>query len=46
VVWLGDLPDRLRLITVGQGFVRPGDKVRPMPEKSAGEGPLLSEARG
>ena len=23
-VWLAGLPERLRLITVGQGFVRPG----------------------
>lgn len=27
-VWLIDLPAQLRLITVGQGFVRPGDHVR------------------
>lgn len=32
VVWLADLPERLRLITVGQGFVRAGDRVRPVPE--------------
>jgi multidrug efflux system membrane fusion protein len=31
-VWLADLPPRLRLITVGQGFVRPGDHVRALPE--------------
>ena len=31
-VWLADLPQRLRLITVGQGFVRPGDRVRALPE--------------
>jgi multidrug efflux system membrane fusion protein len=31
-VWLADLPQRLRLITVGQGFVRPGDRVRAVPE--------------
>lgn len=26
-LWLTGLPDSLRIITVGQGFVRPGDKV-------------------
>ncbi len=31
-VWLAGLPGRLRVITVGQGFVRPGDRVRPVPE--------------
>ena len=32
-VWLVDLPEQLRLITVGQGFVRPGDRVRAVPEE-------------
>lgn len=27
-IWLGGLPERLRLITVGQGFVVDGQKVR------------------
>lgn len=27
-VWLGGLPERLELITVGQGFVSPGQRVR------------------
>jgi membrane fusion protein, multidrug efflux system len=31
-VWLADLPERLRLITVGQGFVRAGERVQPVPE--------------
>ncbi len=31
-VWLAGLPAELTLITVGQGFVRPGDRVQPMPE--------------
>ena len=31
-VWLGGLPDRVRLITVGQEFVRAGQKVQPVPE--------------
>ncbi len=29
-VWLTGLPERLRLITVGQGYVRPGQKVVPV----------------
>lgn len=31
-VWLAGLPERLRLITVGQGFVRAGERVHPVPE--------------
>lgn len=31
-LWLVDLPKRLRFITVGQGFVRPGDLVKPINE--------------
>jgi multidrug efflux system membrane fusion protein len=34
-VWLTGLPERLRLITVGQGFVRPGQKVVPVPAEAA-----------
>ena len=33
-VWLGDLPERLNLITVGQEFVRTGERVRPVPESA------------
>ena len=29
-VWVSGLPGSLRIITVGQGFVRPGEPVRPM----------------
>lgn len=32
-VWLTGLPDQLRVITVGQGFVSAGDEVKPVPEK-------------
>ena len=35
-VWLTGLPERLRLITVGQGFVRPGDRVEVVPEAATG----------
>lgn len=46
-VWLAGLPERLRLITVGQGFVRPGDQVRPVPEGAHLEsGPLVAERGG
>ena len=31
-VWLAGLPHRLRIVTVGQGFVRPGERVVPVPE--------------
>ncbi len=31
-LWLTDLPKRLSFITVGQGFVRPGDFVKPVLE--------------
>ncbi len=31
-IWLTGLPKQLRFITVGQGFVRPGDLVQPVPE--------------
>ena len=34
-VWLTGLPERLRLITVGQGFVRPGQKVVPVVERAS-----------
>lgn len=38
-VWLTGLPEELRLITVGQGFVRPGERVRAMPAPD-GDGAL------
>ena len=31
-IWLGGLPERLRLITVGQGFVNAGATVTAVPE--------------
>ena len=31
-VWITGLPETVRLITRGQGFVREGDRVRPVPE--------------
>ena len=37
-VWLAGLPEQLRVITVGQGFVRAGDRVRPVPEAALDEG--------
>jgi len=42
-VWLGDLPERLRLITVGQGFVRPGDRVLATPEAAPSESGQATE---
>lgn len=32
-VWLAGLPENARLITVGAGFVEPGDLVNPVPEE-------------
>ena len=36
-VWLGGLPETLTLITVGQEFVRAGQKVKPVDEKAIGK---------
>ena len=33
-VWLAGLEDEVRLITVGQGFVKTGQKVDPRPEEA------------
>jgi multidrug efflux system membrane fusion protein len=37
-VWLAGLPERLRLITVGQGFVRAGETVTPVLEEPHASG--------
>jgi multidrug efflux system membrane fusion protein len=45
-VWVTGLPEEVRLITIGHGFVRAGDQVRPVPEgASASPGPLVAETR-
>ncbi|MGF1561820.1 MAG: efflux RND transporter periplasmic adaptor subunit [Geminicoccaceae bacterium] len=36
-VYLTGLPETLRLITVGQGFVREGDHVKPVPEEQVAQ---------
>ena len=39
-VWVTGLPDEIRLITLGQGFVNAGDRVRPEPDpRLAGPAP-------
>lgn len=43
-VWLTGLPEEIRLITVGQGFVAAGSLVRPVPMSEDGVGPVVSEA--
>ncbi|MEZ5931380.1 MAG: efflux RND transporter periplasmic adaptor subunit [Alphaproteobacteria bacterium] len=47
-VWLTGLPDRVRLIVVGQGFVSDGAKVQPVPVEDGGKagetGQVVSEA--
>ena len=45
VVWLGGLPESLRIITVGQGFVTDGDLVDPTRDSDAIE-PAAREAAG
>lgn len=37
-VWVSGLPDKVRIITVGQGFVRDGETVDPRPEDALGTG--------
>ncbi|GAB3671355.1 efflux RND transporter periplasmic adaptor subunit [Salinisphaera aquimarina] len=46
-LWLGGLPERVRLITTGQGFVRAGDTVRVVDDATAsarGAGPANTPA--
>jgi multidrug efflux system membrane fusion protein len=33
-LWIAGLPERVRAITIGQGFVRAGDEVRPVAESA------------
>ncbi|MCP4382835.1 MAG: efflux RND transporter periplasmic adaptor subunit [Hyphomicrobiales bacterium] len=42
-IWVSGLPDRARIITVGQGFVRPGDTVDPQPDERATTPRAVSE---
>jgi len=35
-IWVIGLPDTVRVITVGQGYVNHGDTVRPQPEEPNG----------
>jgi len=43
-IWLTGLPEQVRVITVGQGFVNDGSQVRPIPEASVTSDPVVSEA--
>jgi multidrug efflux system membrane fusion protein len=36
-VWVGELPETVRIITVGQGFVHSGQEVEPVAEKAVAE---------
>ncbi|HJO71579.1 MAG TPA: efflux RND transporter periplasmic adaptor subunit, partial [Rhodospirillales bacterium] len=36
-IWLGGLPGQITVITLGQEYVRTGQRVRPVPEKPAPE---------
>ncbi len=43
-VWVAGLPETARIITVGQGFVRAGETVKPVPEGASDNGaPATSE---
>lgn len=45
-VWLAGLPEQVRVITIGQGFVRAGDQVRAVLEGAAiMDGPLVAAER-
>lgn len=45
-VWLAGLPEEVRLITVGHGFVRAGDLVRPVDDPAGTlRAPLVAERR-
>ena len=43
--WVTGLPDNITLITMGQGFVNPGEQVDPVPEKQNSENKTESEAQ-
>lgn len=38
-LWVTGLPERVRVITVGQGYVHGGDRVRPVPEATVLQSP-------
>jgi len=42
-VWAEGLPEEARIVTIGQGFVREGDAVRPRPEEEINGTPGTSE---
>jgi multidrug efflux system membrane fusion protein len=44
-LWVAGLPERLRVITVGQGFVRAGEQVRPILESAVEASPQVAERR-
>ena len=43
-VWIADLPDSIRLISIGQGFVRSGEKIRIVEEGEATSGETQGDA--
>lgn len=45
-VWVAGLPDSARVITVGQGFVRPGETVRPVPADATDTGGTATSLQG
>lgn len=43
--WVGGLPETVRVITVGQGFVHAGQRVEPVAEKAVAETPRVKDSR-
>jgi multidrug efflux system membrane fusion protein len=42
-VWVGELPETVRVITVGQGFVHSGQQVEPVTEKAVAGAKTLGD---
>ncbi len=45
VMWVEGLPERVTLIVVGQDFVNPGQRVRPVPEDAGAPAPRQAQGR-
>ncbi len=43
-LWISGLPQGVRIITVGQGFVRPGERVQPVAEDDVAKAALAQDA--
>lgn len=45
-MWISGLPEQATIITVGQGFVKPGEKVKPIAENDSAPSPASAVAAG